>query len=564
MRTVYFNKVRVLVTSFLLFHLFTLSPLSAQPSWVKKATKSVFTLKTFSADGSLLASSNGFFTGSNGEAVSSYTPFKGASRAIIIDAQGKEAAVLSILGANDIYDVVRFRVDISKSQPLPICHTTMSEGSMAWLLPYHETKQIPSGPIRKAELFMQDYAYYTLALASPQHTESCPLLNEEGEVIALLQPSANTQDTLSYAISAVFADSLRISGLSMTDPILQLTNIRKELPDNLKEANVALYMASTRNDTLAYAEMVEEMIRKFPDAPDGYTYRAQQSAARGDYAAADQDMQKAIKVSDAKDEAHFDLARMIYSKEVYLPEPPYENWSLDKALSEIRNAISINPLPTYRQLEGNILFAQKQYHEAYDVFMSLTDTPLRDAELFFSAAKCKAMMRDTTAMISLLDSCVNTFSKPYLKEAAPYLWSRATARREAGKYRDAISDMNEYEKLMSTNINDSFYYIRHQTDIQARLYQQALNDIDEAIRLNPKETLYYAEKASLQVRVGLIDEAEATAKECISIEPDNSDGYLFLGLAQCMKGEKQSGLDNLKKAKELGDPQADALIEKFQ
>ena len=564
MRTVYLNKVRVIVTSFLLFHLFTLSPLSAQPSWVKKATKSVFTLKTFSADGSLLASSNGFFTGTNGEAVSSYTPFKGASRAIIIDAQGKEAAVLSILGANDIYDVVRFRVDISKSQPLPICHTTMSEGSTAWLLPYHETKQIPSGPIRKAELFMQDYAYYTLALASPQHTESCPLLNEEGEVIALLQPSANTQDSLSYAISAVFADSLRISGLSITDPILQLTNIRKELPDNLKEANVALYMASTRNDTLAYAEMVEEMIRKFPDAPDGYTYRAQQSAARGDYAAADQDMQKAIKVSDAKDEAHFDLARMIYSKEVYLPEPPYENWSLDKALSEIRNAISINPLPTYRQLEGNILFAQKQYPEAYDVFMSLTDTPLRDAELFFSAAKCKAMMRDTTAMISLLDSCVNTFSKPYLKEAAPYLWSRATARREAGKYRDAISDMNEYEKLMSANINDNFYYIRHQTDIQARLYQQALNDIDEAIRLNPKETLYYAEKASLQVRVGLFDEAEATAKECISIEPDNSDGYLFLGLAQCMKGEKQSGLDNLKKAKELGDPQADALIKKFQ
>jgi tetratricopeptide (TPR) repeat protein len=174
------------------------------------------------------------------------------------------------------------------------------------------------------------------------------------------------------------------------------------------------------------------------------------------------------------------------------------------------------------------------------------------------------MLRDTTAMIALLDSCVNTFSKPYLKDAAPYLWARASARREVGKYRDALSDMNEYEKLMSATINDNFYYIRHQTDIQARLYQQALNDIDEAIRINPKETLYYAEKASLQVRVGLFDEAEATAKECISIEPDNSDGYLFLGLAQCMKGDKQSGLDNLRKAKELGDPQADALIEKFQ
>ena len=536
----------------------------AQPSWVKKATKSVFTLKTFAADGSLIASSNGFFTGSNGEAVSSFTPFKGASRAIIIDAQGKEAAVVSILGANDIYDVARFRVDISKSQPLPICQTTMSSGSMVWLLPYRETKQIPCGPIRKAELFMQNYAYYTVAMASPQHTESCPLLNEEGEVIALAQPSANPQDSLSYAISAVFADSLRITGLSMTNAILQQTNIRKELPDDLKEANVALYMASTRNDTLAYAEMVEEMIRKFPDAPDGYTYRAQLAAARDDYAAADQDMQKAIKVSEAKDEAHYDLARMIYNKEVYIPEPPYENWSLDKALSEIREASRINPQPTYSQLEANILFAQKKYEEAYDIYTQLTGTPLRNAEVFYGAAKCKAMLRDTTAMIALLDSCVNTFSKPYLKDAAPYLWARASARREVGKYRDALSDMNEYEKLMSATINDNFYYIRHQTDIQARLYQQALNDIDEAIRINPKETLYYAEKASLQVRVGLFEEAEATAKECISIEPDNSDGYLFLGLAQCMKGDKQSGLDNLRKAKELGDPQADALIEKFQ
>ena len=62
----------------------------AQPAWVKKASRSVFTLKTFAADGSLIASTNGFFTGSNGEAISNFTPFKGASRAVIIDAQGKE------------------------------------------------------------------------------------------------------------------------------------------------------------------------------------------------------------------------------------------------------------------------------------------------------------------------------------------------------------------------------------------------------------------------------------------------------------------------------------------
>jgi len=82
--------------------------------------------------------------------------------------------------------------------------------------------------------------------------------------------------------------------------------------------------------------------------------------------------------------------------------------------------------------------------------------------------------------------------------------------------------------------------------------------------MNPQETLYYAEKASLEVRVGLYDEAIATARECIAIDAANSDGYLFLGLAQCLKGNKAEGIANLQKAKELGDPQAETLIGKYQ
>ena len=60
------------------------------PSWAKKAVNAVFTLKTFDANNQLIGSSNGFFVNNNGEAVSSYVPFKGAQRAVIIDTQGKE------------------------------------------------------------------------------------------------------------------------------------------------------------------------------------------------------------------------------------------------------------------------------------------------------------------------------------------------------------------------------------------------------------------------------------------------------------------------------------------
>ena len=535
----------------------------AQPSWVKKATKSVFTLKTFAEDGSLIGSSNGFFTSDKGDAVSNYTPFKGASRAVVIDASGKELPVVSIVGVNDMYDVVKVRVS-GKTQPLAISSATTPVSSQVWLLPYHEVKNVPAGTIRKAETFQGEYEYYTVALTMPANTVSTPLINQAGEVVGLMQQPATDKDTLSYAVSARFADSLKISGFGMNEATLLQTKIKKELPDDQKEAVLALYMASSRQDSASYVNMVEDFIRKFPKASDGYLYRAQIEASSNNFAAAEKDMEMAISNSTQKDDTHYNYARMIYNKIIFQADVPYDNWTLDKALEEIRLANTLNPQPTYRQMEANILFGQKKYSEAYDIYSQLSNTNLKGAEVYFSAARCKEMLKDSTAMLALLDSAMNCFTKPYLKEAAPYLWARAQARLQAKKYRDAISDMNDYEELMVANINDNFYYLRHQAEVDGRLYQQALNDITRAIVMNPKETFYYAEKASLEIRVGLYDNAIATAKESITIDANDSDGYLFLGVAQCLKGNKKEGIPNLQKAKEMGNLQAEALIQKYK
>lgn len=535
----------------------------AQPSWVKKATKSVFTLKTFAEDGSLIGSSNGFFTSDKGDAISNYTPFKGASRAVVIDASGKELPVVSIVGVNDMYDVVKFRVS-GKTLPLAISSATTPVSSQVWLLPYHEVKNVPAGTIRKAETFQGEYEYYTVALTMPANTVSTPLINQAGEVVGLMQQPATDKDTLSYAVSARFADSLRISGFGMNEATLLQTKIKKELPDDQKEAVLALYMASSRQDSASYVNMVEDFIRKFPKVADGYMYRAQIEASTNNFAAAEKDMEMAISNSTQKDDTHYNYARMIYNKIIFQADVPYDNWTLDKALDEIRLANTLNPQPTYRQMEANILFGQKKYSEAYDIYTELANTNLKGAEVYFSAARCKEMLKDSTAMLALLDSAINCFTKPYLKEAAPYLWARAQARLQAKKYRDAISDMNDYEELMVANINDNFYYLRHQAEVDGRLYQQALNDITRAIVMNPKETFYYAEKASLEIRVGLYDNAIATAKESITIDANDSDGYLFLGVAQCLKGNKKEGIPNLQKAKDMGNLQAEALIEKYK
>ena len=536
----------------------------AQPGWVKNASRSVFTLKTFAADGSLIASSNGFYTGTNGEAVSNFTPFKGASRAVILDAQGKEYQVVGIMGANDMYDVVKFRVNCAKTQPLALCSAVAPVGSEAFLLPYHELKAVKSGLVRKAEIFQGDYPYYTVALSMGENQVSCPLLNASGQVIGMMQQPAVVGDSLSYAVSVRFVDSLKITGINFNDETLKLTKVKKLLPSDIKEAVLVLYFAGTQVDSAEYVSLIRDFIQQFPSAPDGYTYRAQIEMADGDFAAAERDMEQALKHADAKDDVHYNYARMIYNKEIYQSAQPYAGWSLDKALQQIQSANSINPQPTYRKLEGDILFAKQQYNEAYEIYNNLLSTNLRSADLFFAAARCKEMQKDSTAMLALMDSTINMFSRPYLKEVAPYLWARSEARRNAGLYRDAITDLNDYETLMAATINDNFYYIRHQVEIQGRLYQQALNDINRSIQINPNEILYYAEKASLEIRVGLYDQAIATAMECIALNAENSDGYLFLGLGQCLKGQKTEGIKNLQKAKELGDTQADALIERYK
>ena len=546
------------------FYLYTLLPLSAQaPSWASKAAKSVFTLKTFSADGSLLASSTGFFIGSDGEAVSCWTPFKGAQRAVAIDAQGKEYPVKHMLGANETYDVAKFQVAAGKTTPLPVA-STAATGSKVWLLPYVVKKEpdcIP-GTVSNAEQFQDSYQYYTLQLNAGEQHISCPVLNQNGEVIGIIQPSAGNQAGTSYAVSARYAADLKINGLSINDPTLKQTGMTIALPDNPREATLTLLLSSSTMSQEQYATMLERFIQKFPNEADGYVYRARYHAANGRFSNAEEDMQKALKVGSQLDDVHYQYAELIYQKEIYQSDKPFSAWTLDKALSESQEAYRLNPMSAYLQQQAQIYYAQRKYDEAYRLYEQLTHSDLRSAEIFYAASQCKAQLEDTDQQLALLDSAVNQFSRPYVKTAAPYLLARAQLLCGMGKFRPAVNDFNDFEAL-NAQLGPQFYYNRAIAEIGGHLYQQALNDLNKAIELAPADPMYQAEKASLEVRVGRYKEAIETATQLIRMSPEFSDGYLFLGLAQCLSGKKTEGTQNLNKAKELGSDQAQSLIDKY-
>ena len=546
--------------------LLTILPISAQnPSWAKKATNAVFTLKTFNADGSLLGSSNGFFIGEQGQAISSFSPFKNAQRAVIIDAQGKEIEVECLMGYNDMYDVAKFQVSAKKTQALSIAQSPANSGSSLWLIPY-SVKKVPNfinGTVNNAEKFGEGYSYYTLNITANDQQVGSPLLNEQGEVIGILQPSANDKQNTGYAVSALFANNLRLTGLSMNDPVLRSVKITKALPDDQNEATLALYVSASAMDAAEYSRLIDRFIEKFPKATDGYVYRARQEMNSGNFQSADDDMKLALKVADAKDDAHYQYAQLIFQKNVFQADKSFAPWTLDLALQESKAAYAINPQPIYRQQQAQILYAQEQYDAAYELYIELAKTDMMKAESYYSAAQCKMRKDDKEAALALLDSAINTFTKPYIKTAAPYLLARAQVLYEAKKYRPAVNDYNDYETLMAAQVNANFYFLREQAEFAGHLYQQALNDIRRAVEMAPDELVYRAEKANVELRVGMIDDAIESAKGCISIAPGESDGYLLLGLAQCVKGLKTEGLKNLEKAKELGNSQAQSLTDKY-
>ena len=538
---------------------------NAQPDkWVKKASKAVFTLKTFNADGSLIGSGNGFFITADGVAVSSYTPFRGAAKAVVIDAMGKEYEVKSIIGANDVYDIAKFRVDATKCQTLRTAPAAVENTSL-WLLPYNAKNaySCTAAKVKSVQKVQNDYDYYNLEATAPENTVGCPYLNANGEVVGIQQQSSSDDNTTQYAVGAAFATGLKMTGLSLNDPALKATSIKKDLPDELDQAILTLYLASTLGDAQSFVGLVDDFIAKFPQAPDGYSYKAQIMAAQDNYPEADKYMKLAIDNATDKAEARYNYAKMMYQNLIYFYDSASHAWSYEQALEQAEQAVALDPQLPYLTQKAQLLFACKRYADSYAAFQDVIGKGGRTAECFYGAARCKEQLNDTTACLALLDSAVATFSKPYLKEAAPYIYARAQALAESGKYRLAVNDYNEYENLMISQVNSEFYYIRSQVEAKARLFQQALNDLDKAIDKSPDILLYRSEKASLQIRVHLLDQAIETASECIRLFPDSSDGYLFLGLAQCLNNNKVQGVGNLLKAKDLGDAQADVLIEKY-
>ena len=542
------------------------------PKWVEKAKRAVFSVVTYDREDKILNTGNGFFVTEDGIALSDYSLFKGAQRAVVINSEGVQMPVEAVMGADDMYDVVKFRVGISgkKVPALTLATASPAVNTEVCLLPYSTQKDrsYTAGKVKEAAKIAEKYFYYTLDMHLKDKMVSCPVMTADGQVFGLAQKSSG-QDTATvcYAIDANFAMAQNISALSYGDMALKGIGIKKALPDTEEQALVFLYMASSQLAPEKYMEVLNDFISLYPNSADGYLRRAsQQLYLSVDEASMDKvaaDMDKALEVAQKKDDAYFNRAKMIYNYQLGKPEKVYKDWTLDKALEEIRKAIAIEELPVYVQQEGDILFAKQDYPAAYASYDKVNKSNLASAATFFSAAKTKEMMQaPAEEVLALMDSCMVRFTEPYTEAAAPYLLERAQARMNAGQARSAMLDYDAYFKAVNGNVNDLFYYYREQAALKAKQYQRALDDLAKAIELNQKDLTYRAELAVVNIRVGRNEDALNVLKAALEVDPKYAEAYRLMGIAQIQMKQKSEACASFAKAKELGDTNVDALIEK--
>lgn len=559
----------------------TYTPLSAKSiENVKDAYKAILQIFTYNQQGNLLKEGTAFWISEKGEAITSYDLLKGAFQAKIIDAKGKTYKVYRILGANATTDLAKFKVSgIAKNDYFKLTNNSSNTGSELLVCHYTTNKKelMTKTSIVNKEAF-DSLAYYTISANNDTAIVNCPLINEQGNLVAIAQRNVKKDAQQACAIDARFINDLSIKALSAFSSDLNALNIPRALPQSQSEAISYLDLLGRVNtiDSLSCTTAYNDFIEQYPTLPEGYVYRATYWANKNQINKSEADFTLAISKSKTctdstamkEDAIRYTLSNLIYRKVVSSGKDSTlsNNWTLSRAEQEANMAYQIQPYTLYLVQKGNCLYASHKYAEAYESFkQACKDTHFASSETFFSAAKALEMAKgDNKEVITLLDSCIARIPNNTSSIYGQYYLERSQRLIKATRYRDAVADYNKYEQLIGPrNLNEQFYDLRSQAEEKAHMYQQAIDDLHTAIALASNPIPYQIDEAALLLNIGEYQKAIEIAQQVAKKLPNNADCNKILGIAYGELKQKTLATKYLNKAKEAGDNTVEAFIEKY-
>lgn len=527
--------------------------------------KSVAGVVTYS-NGVMKADGPAFFVSANGDVITSGRLFAGADSAVVIDYNGKVRPVMNIVAKDDIFDCVKVRVAADKKiKYLVPSETKVNVGDELFMPTYGVKKNATVESFKVVAVdSVYSLAYYTLDKPARQDLLSLPLLNASGELVAVMQPSSANDTVNSFAVSSQLSSSLVSTTKNYGRGYYPGMNIRTALPDDRTDALSCLYMQAMMGDSTSWITAINDYIVAYPNSYEGYQSLAEFTAIYcRDMEQAEKAWNKALSLTDNKAEVYFGKGKVINEIVQSGDSASHAMLSYDNSLALVDKAISMNNSSLYISYKADMLFRKHRYESAAECYSSLAMTDMRSPELFAKASQCHVMLNSHDKAIEMLDSAVACFGNVG-KEAAAYILTRAVIKSSAKKYRAAVLDMNLYEELVGGVINADFYYMREQAELNCKMYQQALNDIETAIDFAPDNLLYYIEKGMLCYRVKLTDEGVRTMLKACELAPDVADVHYLLGRLYMQQGNMQQARSALETAEKLGHTEASVQLENLK
>lgn len=535
------------------------------PKWAKTVRGAVFNVTAYDSEGNVLKQGNATVT-SPTECIGAYELLIGASSVVAKDWTGTEYAVTEVIGADRMYDAVHMKLaSAGKNKPAEIAATPAFKDDVLYLIPWSSEKKPEVRPVTVSAVMNtnESMRYYTISGNQGQGLTGSPLFNAEGKLVAIMQ-DVTEKDTCSFAIDAAYCQNLAVkSAIDMNADALRALSIPISLPDDADQALVYVYML--RGNIDQYSSELERLISKFPDNSDAYLYRGTLRMTGADstlYEAGVADLDKAVTLADKKDEALFEYSSLIYTTLTAGISTGIDSWSLGKALEQVQEAISINDKPDYRKHEAALLYALKRYDESLACYRKINAGEGASAEnWYYTSVALEKAGGSEDEIIACLDSAVNFYGDPLPLSVSPYILERATRKENAGRFRESVIDLGIYEELLGrSNMSVDFFVYREQLEIKAKMFEQAILDIERAALMTPDNAAVRLEQASLYLRVGMAEQASPILLELAKQFPDDPDCQRLAGVCMTRLGKTAEGKVYLQKAVSLGDTVAEQFL----
>ena len=574
-----FSFITLLILSSSLSVSTILAQLQSAPKFAAKAQKSILSINTYDKKGDLMKSGTAFYIGANGEAIADYALFKNAYKAMVIDASGKQYEVESILGADDTYSLVRFHVNTKGNSYLSSANYIQGLGTEVFALNYSKDKitSCPQGVIENLDSINGKYAYYKFSVDMGDKYVGSPVFNVNGEVIGMLHSALGKGTNMrSYAIDIRFRNELKIAAIQSRSATLALSNINiaKGIPDSQEECLVYAYFKSRTASNDEYMDILNRFVAAYPQCAEAYYRRSTPLTDLQRFDEANSDLEKYMSLAQDKAVANYNIAQAIYNKVQFMPEPAYEKWTADIALEKINKSIELETaqnrsespsnLIKCNELKAQILAFKKDYDGAINIYEELNVGEHKSPSYYYAMRLAREARGDSVSLIIAdLDSAIAMFGTPVPADAATFILRRGQVYAASKDYRKAVLDYNQYAYLLNSKVSDVFYYDRSQIEMEAHMYQQAIDDISSAISIAPNKTLYYIEKAGMTIRFNMLDDCISACTTAIQLNPELADAYRIRGYAYIQKGNMTSARTDLQKAIDLGDTNASEIMKTY-